>query len=478
MIEIIPATDIIGGQCVRLTQGDYASRKTYYRDPLEAAFRFEEAGIRHLHMVDLDGAKASEPRNLAVLERIAARTSLEVQYGGGIKSREALHSVFDAGARRAICGSVAVRRPDLFAAWLAEFGPGRLILGADVRNGAVAIEGPRADRAIHSAGTYAGYLHRHLPRRHALRPLGSLLRRPARPLPDGGDHRQRRHLLDVRHRRVRPTGPAERHRRQSPLRRAHHPQRPRAMLAKRIIPCLDIRDGQTVKGINFVGLRQVGDPVELGAKYAAEGADELVYLDISASEEGRRTFTELVARIAARIDIPFTVGGGISSVDDASRLLDAGADKITLNSAAVANPALIDAIAARYGSQFVVAAIDARTVDGRWVVTTHGGRRPTQRELFAWAAEAADRGAGEILFTSMDHDGTKNGYPCDTFARLAELPVPIIASGGAGTADHITDVLTLGRADAALAASIFHYNEIPIPVLKRELKKRNINVRL
>ena len=236
------------------------------------------------------------------------------------------------------------------------------------------------------------------------------------------------------------------------------------MLAKRIIPCLDIRDGQTVKGINFVGLRQVGDPVELGAKYAAEGADELVYLDISASEEGRRTFTELVARIAARIDIPFTVGGGISSVDDASRLLDAGADKITLNSAAVANPALIDAIAARYGSQFVVAAIDARTVDGRWVVTTHGGRRPTQRELFAWAAEAAD--------------GTKNGYPCDTFARLAELPVPIIASGGAGTADHIADVLTLGRADAALAASIFHYNEIPIPVLKRELKKRNINVRL
>ena len=221
------------------------------------------------------------------------------------------------------------------------------------------------------------------------------------------------------------------------------------MLAKRIIPCLDIRDGQTVKGINFVGLRQVGDPVELGAKYAAEGADELVYLDISASEEGRRTFTELVTRIAARIDIPFTVGGGISSVDDA-----------------------------RYGSQFVVAAIDARTVDGRWVVTTHGGRRPTQRELFAWAAEAADRGAGEILFTSMDHDGTKNGYPCDTFARLAELPVPIIASGGAGTADHIADVLTLGRADAALAASIFHYNEIPIPVLKRELKKRNINVRL
>ncbi len=250
------------------------------------------------------------------------------------------------------------------------------------------------------------------------------------------------------------------------------------MLAKRIIPCLDIRDSQTVKGIHFEGLRKVGDPVELGAKYAAQGADELVYLDISASQEGRRTFTDLVTRIAARIDIPFTVGGGISSVEDAGRLLDAGADKVTVNSAAVRNPALIDAIAAKYGSQFIVAAIDARTVDGRWVVTTHGGKRSTDRELFTWAREAVDRGAGEILFTSMDHDGTKNGYPCETFARLAELPVPIIASGGAGSVDHIAEVLTRGCADAALAASIFHYNEIPIPALKRELAQRGIAVRL
>lgn len=251
------------------------------------------------------------------------------------------------------------------------------------------------------------------------------------------------------------------------------------MLAKRIIPCLDIKDGQTVKGINFTGLRNVGDPVELGRRYADEGADELVYLDISATVEGRKTFAELVARIAREIDIPFTVGGGISTADDAGALLLAGADKVTVNSAAVRHPQLIDDIADRYGSQFIVAAIDARMDDsGRWVVTTHGGRTPTDKELFGWAHEAQERGAGEILFTSMNHDGTKNGYPCDTFARLAELPVPIIASGGAGTADHIADVLTLGRADAALAASIFHYNEIPIPVLKRELKKRNINVRL
>lgn len=252
------------------------------------------------------------------------------------------------------------------------------------------------------------------------------------------------------------------------------------MLAKRIIPCLDIKDGQTVKGINFVGLQNVGDPVELGRKYADEGADELVYLDISATVEGRKTFAELVARIAREIDIPFTVGGGISTAEDAGALLLAGADKVTVNSAAVRNPSLIDDIAGRYGRQFIVVAIDARMDEtGRWVVTTHGGRTPTERELFSWAREAQERGAGEILFTSMNHDGTKSGYPCETFARLAsELSIPVIASGGAGTVEHIAEVLTTGRADAALAASIFHYGEIPIPVLKRALNERGIPVRL
>lgn len=252
------------------------------------------------------------------------------------------------------------------------------------------------------------------------------------------------------------------------------------MLAKRIIPCLDIKDGQTVKGINFVGLQNVGDPVELGRKYADEGADELVYLDISATVEGRKTFAELVTRIAREIDIPFTVGGGISTAEDAGALLLAGADKVTVNSAAVRNPSLIDDIAGRYGRQFIVVAIDARMDEtGRWVVTTHGGRTPTERELFTWAHEAQERGAGEILFTSMNHDGTKNGYPCETFAQLAsELSIPVIASGGAGTVEHIAEVLTSGRADAALAASIFHYGEIPIPVLKRALDERGIPVRL
>ena len=251
------------------------------------------------------------------------------------------------------------------------------------------------------------------------------------------------------------------------------------MPAKRIIPCLDVKNGRTVKGINFEGLADVGDPVELGARYAQEGADELVYLDISASKEERNTFTDLVGRIAERINIPFTVGGGISTIEDAARLLDAGADKISINSAAVANPDLITEIATRYGRQFVVVAIDAKQIDGVWRITTHGGSRLTDRELFSWAKEVEQRGAGEILFTSMDHDGTKNGYPCDTFARLcSELSIPVIASGGAGCTDHIAEVLTEGKADAALAASIFHYGETTVNSLKQELSDKGLEVRL
>ncbi len=251
------------------------------------------------------------------------------------------------------------------------------------------------------------------------------------------------------------------------------------MVSKRIIPCLDVKEGRTVKGVNFVGLQDVGDAVELGKMYAAQGADELVYLDISATVEGRNTFTSLVERIARNINIPFTVGGGISSIDDAARLLDVGADKISINSAAVRNPRLIDEIASKYGSQFVVLAIDAKRVDDRWLITTHGGRKLTERELFAWAREGEERGAGEILLTSMDHDGTRDGYPCELFDSLAQqLSIPVIASGGAGSVDDIYKVLSEGRADAALAASIFHYGEITVGELKRQLHERGIKVRL
>ena len=250
------------------------------------------------------------------------------------------------------------------------------------------------------------------------------------------------------------------------------------MLAKRIVPCLDIKDGQTVKGTNFVNLRQAGDPVELGQAYSLQGADELIYLDITASHEGRKTFTDLVRRIAATINIPFTVGGGINELSDVDRLLNAGADKVSINSAALRRPELIDEIASHFGSQVCVVAIDAKETETGWHCYLNGGRIPTERGLFEWAREANTRGAGEILFTSMNHDGVKTGFANEALARLAnEVSIPVIASGGAGTMEHFRDAFLQGKADAALAASVFHFGEIGIPELKSYLCTQGINVR-
>lgn len=250
-------------------------------------------------------------------------------------------------------------------------------------------------------------------------------------------------------------------------------------LAKRIIPCLDVKDGQTMKGTNFVNLRKAGDPVELGKAYSKAGADELVFLDITASHEGRKTFAETVTRIAAEINIPFTVGGGINELADVERLLYAGADKVSVNSAALRSPGLIDDIARRFGSQVCVCAIDARLEDGQWHCYLNGGRLRTERKLLEWAKETQDRGAGEILFTSMNHDGVKEGYANEALAMLADtLSIPVIASGGAGKKEHFRDAFTIGHADAALAASVFHFGEIDIRELKAYLKEENINVRI
>ena len=251
------------------------------------------------------------------------------------------------------------------------------------------------------------------------------------------------------------------------------------MLAKRIIPCLDIKDGKTVKGVNFVNFRDAGDPVELGALYSREGADELVYLDITASHEGRKTFTELVKKVAAHISIPFTVGGGINELSDVERLLYAGADKVSVNSAAIRRPELIDEITRRFGSQVCVCAIDARLDPDGWHCYLKGGRERTERGLFEWAHEAQERGAGEILFTSMNHDGVKDGYANEALAKLADdLSIPVIASGGAGKKEHFRDAFTIGHADAALAASVFHFGEIPIGSLKEYLRNEGIEVRI
>ncbi|MHA7102435.1 imidazole glycerol phosphate synthase subunit HisF [Roseivirga pacifica] len=251
------------------------------------------------------------------------------------------------------------------------------------------------------------------------------------------------------------------------------------MLTKRIIPCLDIKDGRTVKGVNFVELRDAGDPVELAAQYAREGADELVFLDITATVEKRKTLVELVKRVAAEINIPFTVGGGISTKEDVSALLDAGADKISINSSAVKRPELINELALEFGSQCVVVAIDTRLVNGEHIVHVRGGRTATELRTISWAKEVQNRGAGEILLTSMDHDGTKAGFADELTAEVSEmLSIPVIASGGAGAMNHFVDSFTKGKSDAALAASIFHFGEISIPALKNYLNTENIPVRI
>ena len=250
-------------------------------------------------------------------------------------------------------------------------------------------------------------------------------------------------------------------------------------LAKRIIPCLDVKDGQTVKGVNFENLRNAGDPVELARRYSEDGADELVFLDITASAEGRNTFTEMVERVAKVINIPFTVGGGINAFSDVERLLYAGADKASINSAAIRNPQLINEISSKFGSQVCVCAIDARQeADGEWYCYVKGGRERTDHRLFDWAAEVADRGAGEILFTSMNHDGVKTGYANEALAQLSTLPIPIIASGGAGNMQHFYDAFSIGKADAALDASVFHFGEISIPELKRFLNEKGVKTRI
>lgn len=250
------------------------------------------------------------------------------------------------------------------------------------------------------------------------------------------------------------------------------------MLTKRIIPCLDIKDGRTVKGVNFVDLQDAGDPVALAEAYSYEGADEIVFLDISATLEKRKTLTKLIREVARKVTIPFTVGGGIGSVEDVGPLLDAGADKVSVNSAAVNNPRLLDELAKAFGSQCIVLAIDARKVDNQWIVHTHGGKKPTERKLFSWAKEGQDRGAGEILFTSMDHDGTKAGFAIDPLQKLnALLSIPVIASGGAGKKEDFAEAFITGKADAALAASVFHFSEIRINELKAYLSKVRIPVR-
>lgn len=489
MIELIPAIDLIDGKCVRLTKGDYDQKTVYNEDPVAQAREFERLGFHRLHVVDLDGAKSKHVVNDHVLRAITEATGLVVDFGGGIKTEEDLEKAFRAGAAMVTVGSIAVTHPELFLSWIDKYGADKFILGADVRNGKISINGWKED----SQEDLLPFLRRYID--HGVRnvlcteiskdgtlsgPATELYQRIMAAYPQlhliasgGVASTEDISALDAAGIPAVVFGKAYYEGRIDTNRLL--PQG----LAKRIIPCLDVKDGETVKGTNFVNLRSAGDPVELGKAYSDAGADELVFLDITASFEGRKTFTEMVERVAREINIPFTVGGGINELKDVERLLHAGADKVSVNSAALRHPQLIDEITNKFGSQVCVCAIDARLDADGWHCYVKGGRERTERGLFEWAKEVADRGAGEILFTSMNHDGTKNGFANEALAQLSEeLPIPIIASGGAGTREHFRDVFVKGKADAALAASVFHFGEISIPELKTYLRQEGINIRL
>ena len=491
-VILYPAIDILGGRAVRLAQGRFEDPTVYDEDPLAAAHAWVSQGARALHVVDLDGAKAGAPVNLHHVRAIVDTVGVPVQVGGGLRGADAVADVLQAGAARVVLGTAAHRDPALLDAVLAAHGE-QVAVAVDVRDGRVSAEGwtesteqgPGAGaREAERPGRTHRRLHRRGPRRHALRAgrrtcsPGLLDAWPGRMVYSGG-------IGTLAHLEALTGLPLDGvivgkalYERNFTIVEAQEALSD-LMHYKRVIPCLDVDGGRVVKGTEFVDLRDAGDPVELAARYDAEGADEVVFLDITATHEKRDTVAELARRTADDVFVPFTIGGGIRGAADAQAVLDAGADKVSVNSAAVAEPGLLDELARILGAQCVVLAIDAkRRSDGAgWEVFVAGGRTPTGRDAVAWAREGVARGAGEILLTSMDRDGTEDGYDLELTAAVADaVGVPVIASGGAGELRHLVEALRAG-ADAVLCASIFHYRRFRVGEAKEALAAAGIPVR-
>ncbi|NOS68269.1 MAG: imidazole glycerol phosphate synthase subunit HisF [Candidatus Peribacteraceae bacterium] len=512
-MQIIPAIDVLEGKVVRLQQGDFDRVTDYGNDPLKIASAYATAGAKRLHLVNLSGAKDQNLSGnfLELLRELRVSTDMKIQVGGGMRSLKDIQSVLDAGADAVVIGTMLFENQEAARAAVTLFGADRIIAALDVEGDEVKIRGWKtgsgvtlgdACRQVQDIGirqilvtdiTRDGMgegvnaaLYRRIKKNFpGLQLLGSGgvstvedVRAAAESGCDGlviGKALLSGTLIlsetlasDLSSLPTEAPAGAK----------VGQPSLP-SYLAVRVIPCLDVDDGRVVKGIGFQNLRDAGDPVELAKRYCREGADELVFLDISATHRSRSTLVDLVRRVADAVNIPFTVGGGVRSVDDARALLCAGADKVAVNSAAVQNPSLLSEIANELGSANTVCAIDARKVGDSWIVLTRGGRENTGMDAIAWATEAVERGAGELLVTSFDRDGTGEGFDTELLTQIKQVVrIPVIASGGAGSLQSIVDAVKVGKADAILAASIFHFGTFSIGDVKRALQQASFPVRL
>ena len=479
-MQIFPAIDLRGGQVVRLYQGDYDKETVYAQDPCAVARDFIAAGAGYLHVVDLDGAKDGTLANFDTIAAIAGQGGLYIEVGGGIRDEDRIRRYLDLGVGRCILGTIAVKDFD-FTERMAQTYGDRIAVGVDARDGYVAVSGWKElsaekgvdfCRRLRDAGVQT-VIYTDISRDGAEQGTNLALYRELAKI-EGLDITASGGVSSLEElRELRKIGTKA-----AILGKALYTGGGR-MLARRIIPCLDVKDGRVVKGTNFEGLRDMADPVEMARFYNESGADELVFYDITASAEGRNLFTDILRRVAGEIFIPLTVGGGIRTLEDFDRVLKCGADKVSVNSGAIADPAIIGAAAKKYGDQCVVLSMDVKRVDGQFRLFAKGGREDTGIDAMEWAARGVADGAGEIVLNSIDTDGVKQGFDLEMLDALASrVSVPIIASGGAGKMEDFAQLFTHPGIDAGLAASIFHTRQVDIKELKRYLRAQGVEMRI
>lgn len=488
---VVPAIDIKDGKCIRLLKGDFDKATVYGDYPLKMAGRFMRAGARCLHLVDLDGAKAGKPVNKRAALEIIRKTSVPVQVGGGIRTYQAARTYLDAGASKVILGTSAIQNPDLLERLIKDFGSDRIMVAADIKNGRLAMQGWTASSNLPIAAGIAtlkrlgvvNVLVTDVSRDGTLDGpnfglIGRFVKAGFQVTAAGGISK----LGDVAELNKLGVSAAVAgkavYEDALDLKKAQAAVVYKNTLTKRIIPCLDVKDGKVVKGTNFTKLKVVGQPVKLAEKYSRNGADELVFLDVAATLEGRKTFRGLVADIAKAINVPFTVGGGISSIGDIRSLLAAGADKVSLGTAAAINPGMVRKAAEYFGSQCIVISVDAKREGENWVLYIKGGAEPTTIDVLDFCEDMKRQGAGELLVNSLDRDGTDSGFDLELLRNITDrVDIPVIASSGGGSPEDFARVFQTTGADAALGASIFHYRGINPSELKQYLSAEGVEAR-